>query len=133
MTKLIDSVRYYIGDTDEDDLILSDEEIEFFLGETGDVPGKAAILAARACAAKFSKCADETVGKIQVKWSQAAKYYFKLADELVVQRKTMGLGTPKPFVGGASKSNVSSYTEDEDRVQDAFNIGSHDNTESGQS
>lgn len=120
-------VRYYIGDTDADDPILTDEIITYFLSEVNNIPGKAAVLAARACAAHFSQCSDETVGKIKTKWSDVSKAYLRLAEDLEKQRKTMALSKPIPFLGGASITDLKSYIEDPDRVDDGFILGQFDN------
>jgi len=76
-----DKVRFYIGDTDQTDQLLQDEEINFLLTETTNVL-LAASRAAKAVAAKFSRQADKAVGDLRISLSQKAQAYTTLAADL---------------------------------------------------
>jgi len=76
-----DKVRFYIGDTDTDDQLLQDEEINFLLAESSNVL-LAASRAAKAIAAKFSRQADKAVGNLRISLSQKAQAYMTLATDL---------------------------------------------------
>jgi len=76
-----DKVRFYIGDTDTNDQLLQDEEINFLLAEMSNVL-LAAAHAAKAIAAKFSRQADKAVGDLRISLSQKARAYMSLAADL---------------------------------------------------
>ncbi|MBW2084440.1 MAG: hypothetical protein JRI54_00190 [Deltaproteobacteria bacterium] len=76
-----DKVRFHIGDTDETDQLLQDEEITYLLTETTNVL-LAASRAAKAITAKFSRQADKAVGDLRISLSQKAKTYMALATDL---------------------------------------------------
>jgi len=81
LTEAKDKVRFYIGDTDTNDQLLQDEEINFLLTETQNVL-QAASRAAKALAAKFSRQADKAVGDLRISLSQKAQAYMSLAADL---------------------------------------------------
>ncbi|MBW2672586.1 MAG: hypothetical protein JRD89_04105 [Deltaproteobacteria bacterium] len=76
-----DKVRFHIGDTDQSDQLLQDEEISYLLGETTNVL-LAASRAAKAIAARFSRQADKAVGDLRISLSQKAQAYMSLAADL---------------------------------------------------
>jgi len=76
-----DKVRFYIGDTDQTNQLLQDEEINFLLTEITNVL-LAAAYAAKAVAAKFSRQADKAVGDLRISLSQKAQTYMALAADL---------------------------------------------------
>jgi len=76
-----DKVRFYIGDTDQTDQLLQDEELSFLLTEMSNVL-LAAAYAAKAIAAKFSRQADKAVGDLRISLSQKAQAYVSLAADL---------------------------------------------------
>jgi len=87
-----DKVRFYIGDTDQTDQLLQDEEISFLLTEMSNVL-LAAAHAAKAVAAKFSRQADKAAGDLRVSLSQKAQAYMSLAADLE-KRATTALTYP---------------------------------------
>jgi hypothetical protein len=120
----IDEVRLLIGDNDENNEFLSDEEISYYIVKRGEgLP--AAIGAAYALQAKFSKLADETAGDVEVKWSQRARTALALAESL--SRQLAGSdGSYLPvgvFAGGISVSDMETRNSNTDRVQGKFSIG----------
>lgn len=74
-----DKVRFWIGDTDDDNIMLKDTEIEYLLTlENQDIFGAAA----RACAAISAMFSREVDTRFSTLWqdsSQAVKHYDRLA------------------------------------------------------
>lgn len=123
-TDPIDEVRLLVGDNDEDNEFLSDAEISYYIVKRGNgLP--AAIGAAYALQAKFSKLADETAGDVEIKWAQRARNALALAESL--SRQLAGSdGTFLPagvFAGGISVTDMETRDSDPDRVSSRFSIG----------
>lgn len=80
-----DAVRFLVADTDSTDPLISDEEITYLLSLYTEPP-HAAVGAARAIAAKFSREADQarTVGDLTLSESLSQKsfQYHHLGDHL---------------------------------------------------
>lgn len=68
-----DKVRFLIGDTEQNDPLLQDEEINFALTLTSDDAAKAAVKCCEAALAKVSKSVDYEIGPESVKASQRAE------------------------------------------------------------
>ena len=64
-----DKVRFLIGDTDVDDQLISDEEIDWLLTEESSVTS-ASVRACETVAAKFARLADKSVGDLRLSLSQ---------------------------------------------------------------
>jgi len=77
-----DEVRLIIGDTDIDDQLLQDEEIEYFLEQSQDSVTQASIKAVMAIIAKLSRKVDKSVGEAKLSLSQQIEHYQKLLDNL---------------------------------------------------
>ena len=75
------AVRFKIQDTDSNDPLLTDEEIEFAIDGTGSVD-KAAASCARALAFKFARLANRAMGSLRVDYNGRASTYAALAAEL---------------------------------------------------
>jgi len=123
-TDQIDEVRLLVGDNDETNEHLSDEEISYYIVKRGSgLP--AAIGCAYALQAKFSKLADETAGDVEVKWSQRARTAMALAEKLESQLSGGG-GSAIPtgiFGGGISVSDMQIRNADPNRVGGRFAVG----------
>lgn len=79
-----DAVRFLIFDTDTNDQLLQDAEINWCISQAGDSVYQAAHDAAYAIASKFSRMAtSKTVGDLSLSYSDRAKAYFELANELL--------------------------------------------------
>lgn len=83
-----DAVRYKIGDTDEDDPLIYDEEITWELIQYGQDIDMASYSSAMAISAKFSRECARQMGRLKVEAEQRAKAYKELAKELY--RKATG-------------------------------------------
>lgn len=117
-----DYVRFRIGDTDSNDELLSDEEINAMLSQFGD-KRLAAASAAEAIAAKFSRRVDTRMGKLSQQWSDLVAHYHALAKKL---RKEFAIHGAAPWAGSISESDKDSERDDTDRVEPAFSVGMHD-------
>lgn len=125
-----DAVRFLIGDTDSDDELIQDEEINYLLDEEGAVK-LAAARAAETIAAKFARKADRTIGDYSEKFSQKADNYFSLAKELEQQYDDDVSEKAMPYAGGISKTDKESRENNTDRVKPAFSKGMMDNDTEG--
>lgn len=121
-----DSVRWLVGDTDDSDPQVQDEEIEFALGEAGDNVYRAAAITARAIAGKYSRLVDTTVDEtgLRARYDQRQKSYHDLAAKLEEQSKKYGssAGLGVPAAGGISRDDVESARTDADRVKPVFRV-----------
>ena len=77
-----DEVRLIIGDTDIDDQLLQDEEIEYFLEQTQNSVTQASIKAVMAIIAKLSRKVDKSVGEAKLSLSQQIEHYRRLLSDL---------------------------------------------------
>lgn len=77
-----DAVRFLIGDTDTNDQLLSDEEIEYTIAVTGNVY-ESAHDCSYAIAASFSRMAtSKSVGDLSLSYSDRAAAFYKVADRM---------------------------------------------------
>lgn len=112
-----DAVRLLIGDTDSDDPLLFDAEVEFYLAENGDNKYRAAMEACKAIAAKLTRRPDYMVGRTLVSYKQRAQDYLKLAETM---KQKFLASSVAPYAGGISKADKETAEEDTDRVKPLF-------------
>jgi hypothetical protein len=117
-----DKVRFLVGDTNDNDQLVTDEEIEWAL-ETENVYNAAATVAL-SIALKFARQADKTVDDLSIKYSQKSKNYMDLARELRTRANKRSFA--RPYLGGTSKAQKDSDAEDTDLVQPFFKKGQFD-------
>ncbi len=118
-----DKVRLLIGDTDECDQLLQDEEINFFLDLECSIL-RAARSAAHQLASSFGRQADEKVGQISVSFSNRAKHFLDLAKQLQMRADAQSLDGI--YAGGISISDKETRQEDGDRVEPRFSKDLHE-------
>jgi hypothetical protein len=96
-TEVRDEVRLLVGDTDDLEPLVQDEEIAYSLVLWPKPSGKPAYLAgahiADAIAAQFARRADRSVGELSISAKQQRDHYVELADNLRQMFLTNGLGT----------------------------------------
>lgn len=115
-------VRLLIGDTDDQNHYLKDEEIAFFISETADVY-YAAHRAAQAISAKLSSGVDvKFAGGTTENLSQRVKHWNDLALKLKRQADVRG---GVPYFTAASKNDKENEEDDSDRVTPAFSRDLH--------
>ncbi len=119
----LEKVRLLIGDTQEGDVLLTDDEIGFFNSLESNI-FRAASKSAEAIAAKFSRQHDESVGKVRVSFSQKYDHFVSLANSLKVQADRRGASDMSS--GGISISDKNTAIEDTDRVAPFFTRKLHD-------
>lgn len=113
-----DQLRFYIGDTDNQALDLTDAQVAFLLDTEGS-PVRGAARAAEILSAKYTKAADEKrVGPLLLRsYVSTADAYSKLAKRLWSRAAT---GSATPFAGGISITDKVSRIEDPERVHPSF-------------
>lgn len=121
LTAPLNKVRLLVGDTNENDQQLQDEEITDFLTEAGSATG-AAVLAVRALAAMYARQADKWVGDLKILASQKHRNYLDLEKSLVARYSAFGY----PSAGGIRVSDKESITENDDLVKPSFRRNLHD-------
>lgn len=119
----LDAVRHLVGDVDQEDQQIQNEEILFALSQADDEIYGAAAMTSRAIAARYGRLVDTVVDQtgVQANYSQRQKHYLDLAIDLEKQAKKYGgasLGMPS--AGGLSRSEVRAVESDEDRVPSMF-------------
>lgn len=122
-----DEVRFLIGDTDQDDQLLQDEEIEYLLSVESNVY-RAASKAARSIAAKFSREAEKSIGDYSIKANQRAEAYKRLMKDLEEEGKKKMSFAGKPYAGGIRLSDKEKDRTNKDMVQPRFRKGFMDNS-----
>ena len=109
LTDDTDKVRLLIGDTDSDDWLLSDDEVDFFITEHSDL-NIAAAAAAEAIAASFARGYDFATDGQSFNRSQRVQHYLDLAAKLDPANARNGAGT----IQTAATTKVDGYSDDID-------------------
>lgn len=118
-------VRRMIGDVLTGDQQLQDGEINYAIAQYSNLY-LASAECARWIAAQFSRQVDLVQGELKTNYSQRAKSYKIMADDLQQRGMSRGAGS-MPYAGGISVSDKQAQVEDTDRVTPQFNIGMDDN------
>jgi hypothetical protein len=113
-----------VADTDTNFQLITDEEIAFFLSQSGDNIYSAGAGTARAIAAKFSRNSDVEFDGISISnYESMRSHYLRLASQLETQQGSIGSG----LLGGArfngiSKSEMELNQDDTDIPQSKFTV-----------
>lgn len=118
-----DTVRFLIGDTDEVDQQISDEEISFCLSQSQDDIYLASSLAARAISGKYARQVDTTIDSLSANYTRRSESYRRLALQLLKESKRRSGGMGRPSAGGVSIEDISQNREDSDRPESVFKNG----------
>jgi hypothetical protein len=78
----LDMTRWHVGDTDNTDQLVQDEEIQAALDRYGS-PERAAAKICYGISAKFARLFDKAAGDVRKSHSQKSENYRKLGDELM--------------------------------------------------
>lgn len=119
----LDAVRFLVGDTDTNDQLLSNEEINYMVLTHGNVR-RAASESARAIAAKFARLMNRSIGGLAADFSAKYRQYLELADNLLEKDE---LSPVSPFISGFSRSAKEAEELDTDRETTFGRKGQHDN------
>ena len=126
-----DAVRFLIGDTDDTDQKVSDEEIAYLLTQNGNV-FKASAMAARGISANYSaKVKEKMVGDLRITYIDRAKGYEELATRLEAQAASGTVLALAPYAGGISVDDKATQVADSDWDTPAFWRGQFDYPGSG--
>jgi hypothetical protein len=117
-------VRLRLGDTNSDDPLLTDEEINYFLDVAEDDIPTAALKSCRAIVAKFARTVNDSAGGINSSKTSKFQQYRDLLAEL--EEEVRASGTATPHVGGISIEREDEADSDTDFRPQAFAIGMHD-------
>jgi hypothetical protein len=116
----LNTVRLLVGDTETLDQQAQNEEITFALSENGDNVYYSGSWVARIVASKYSRKVNTSIdGALKADYSDLAKQYLLLADNLEYQGKTSGavIGV---LAGGTTKTGIEVARANTDRVEGSF-------------
>jgi len=116
-------VRTLVGDTNSNDPLLTDEQINFFLAETADIYLAAANAVRRGILPQLARRIDRTGTGFSATRSQMSQHYRDLAADL---ESKAYLGLEVTF-GGTSTSDADNLESDTDFIQPTFQSGQHRN------
>ena len=125
----LDEVRFYLQDTDSNDKLMSDEEIEFLIAQWTPVYGSNIMVAAQAAevlAAKFAREVSVSADGVSIGANELQQKFEQLALSLRDQYKQFDIG------GGPEVYGVM-YSEYPDPTirPTIWAIGMHDNPQAG--
>ncbi|RZL29668.1 MAG: hypothetical protein EOP64_00250 [Sphingomonas sp.] len=114
----VDAVRYLTGDTAERLALLSDEEIQYSLAQSGNSPPTAAVAAIEAMMVRAASLVDESVGSVSKSWSQRLSNLGTIRTMLLDKQARGGLGVPR--AGGISYTDKARTASNPDAVRPRF-------------
>lgn len=121
-----DAVRFVISDTDVNNQLISDEEINWAVTTYGTVIMAAARIA-RSLAFKYAASVEKAIGDLRIKYSDRFSHYEALANKLE-EDASQGIDLrPNFFVGGTSIDDKISREQDVDRPDPYFWRNQFDN------
>ena len=132
----LDAIRFLIGDTDTNDQLLDNEEIQWTNNQvTGSNSATTALYEASyrcmiAIASKFSRLADQSVGDLKVDLFQKATNAREQAKLLYAQASREG-NVPTPYAGGITVSDKQIDEKNSNIVQPVFQRGQFTNFRGG--
>lgn len=124
-----DAVRFLIGDTDDSDKLVYDEEINWSLEKWSDEYMAGAALC-ESLAAKFAREVNVSADGMSYSGSQISQNFLELAQSL---RRMSGMDRKHgaPYVGGISWKERARADKDPDLVPEYFRSHMHDHPETG--
>ncbi len=120
-----DAVRFLVQDTNDEDQLLSDEEVDYLLAQHGDV-GATAVAACLALATRYAQRAvdSKSVGDLKIEYADRAQAFRDLAKEL---RRSGALAVrPVPVAMGITESQKEDAAADDDRIPTHVELGNDD-------
>lgn len=124
-TDAVTRVRFLLGDVGPADWLLANEEIQYLLTSLASEI-EAAIQAALNIAARYSRLADQTTGRISIRYSQLTKQYQEVAERLRKHGDGTGGGASGLFVGGITFTQQQANDSNSDLRQGQFGVGQFD-------
>lgn len=117
----LDRVRIYCTDTDNDEILIEDSILEFFLMESAGDEKQAAIKALGYLLFQIAKMGDEKVGGVYLKNSERAKNLKALLEDL--KGGLLKPSVPMAYGGGISTVDVWLRRNDFDSIRKPTNTG----------
>lgn len=117
----LDRVRIYATDTDNDELLIEDSILEFFLVESNGDERKAAVKALGYLLFQIAKMGDEKVGGVYLKNSERTKNLQLVLKDLKKDLALSGVGSV--YAGGISTLDVWLRRRDCDSIRKPTNTG----------
>lgn len=104
-----DEVRFLIGDTDADDQLLQDSEVDYLVSVSPDGSGHNYLAASAACdaiAARYAKQISKSVGSLSIQLSEKYQHYKELADTLydMATKGALARKPGPPRLGGGGQT-----------------------------
>lgn len=118
-------MRFLIGDTNDTDQQLQDEEVEWLLTQHSNVYFAGALGAER-IASRYARATSKSVGGLSISYGERQTHYSNLAAALRAEASRAG-GTPTPISLARSKAAKEAREQDEDLNLTPLSIGMHDN------
>jgi len=116
----LNATRFLIGDTNEDDQQVQDEEVAFALAQANNNTYFAGAFLCRTIAAKYSRNVDVKIsGALEEMSSQLQAHYLELAEALEYQASKTG-GVLGVKAGGITLSAVDAVRANTNRVTPKF-------------
>jgi len=116
----LNTVRLLVGDTDTTDQQVQNEEINFSLAENNDNTYLSASWIARVISSKYARLVTTKLdGALSANYSDLAKHYQSLADQLEYQGKTNGASVGV-LAGGITKSGIETARANTNRIEGSF-------------
>ena len=126
----VDAIRFLVGDTDESDPLVSDEEIEWFAEEWSDKYHAAAAVC-ETLAAKFAREVNVSADGMSFSGSEISRNFNHRAEalrQMSGRQRKHGL----PYFGGASWKERAMADRDPDKIPTSFRSHMHDHPDAGQ-
>lgn len=127
-------MRFLSGDTDKDDRLVEDEEIDFLLEESSNNTYSAAAMVCESLASKFAREVAHSGDGLSFSGDQLKRQFEERAASLrkMANRRR---GPVEPYVGGISWDERRKADQDADKIPTHFRSHQHDhpetNTEGG--
>ena len=119
-TSTLDEVRFLVGDTDDADQQVTNEEVEYLIASAGSA-NAAAVAAAVVLATRYSGLAkSKAVGDLRIEYESRAEGYRALIKKLETGGVSGSTAHPIAYAGGISISDKEAQEDDDDRVEPGF-------------
>lgn len=133
LSTALSQVRQTIGDTQENNQLLSDEMIDWRLGQTtADDVKAASIGCVQDIIAKLARDYDRSNVGMSVSRSQQIQHYRDLLGDLIEESGgNLAAASAAPFLGGSSDAEQQTIDSDTDYKQNQFRVGQDSQIEPG--
>lgn len=118
-----DWIRWRLGDTDENEQLFSDQEIQAALDQEGD-RNRALLVSAQALHAQYLRKVDSRMGELEFDYGQRAREIRRLIDQL--EKEMLVASVAAPWAASISKAEKQAIEDDSDRTEPYFERDMHD-------